>query len=297
MAPLQFRGKERLANWMGGVARRFTPEADCHPVPRARVIVSLEERVGRLMWAGCYERELVALLAQVLDPDMTFVDIGAQIGYFSVVAAALVGKRGAVHSFEPDPDCFSRLVRNASAYPWVTAHNSAVADRDGEIPFYRTPKQDESGWGAIFNEDGERAQISARVCTLDKWTSAAEIGRIDFLKIDVEGAECRILDGAKAAIAKTRPMMWVEANEVCLSRDAKSVSLLVERLNAWNYVTQGVCERRSNSFENIVAIPRERRDLLERIARVNLRFRAVSAVELVGENHIVASPADPVTGS
>lgn len=117
MAHVQFRGKGRLTNWMGEMASRFVPEADCHPVPGARVSVSLNDRVGRLMWTGCYEPELVALLRQVLDPGATFVDVGAHIGYFSIVAAALVGESGAVQSFEPDPDCFSRLVVNSCAYP------------------------------------------------------------------------------------------------------------------------------------------------------------------------------------
>ena len=162
LGPIQFRGKVRLTNWMGKTASGFVREADCHPVPGARVIVSLNDRVGRLMWTGCYEPELVALLRKVLDPGMTFVDVGAHIGYFSLIAAALVGEKGVVHSFEPDPDCFSRLVVNSSVYSWVKTHNSAVADRNGEIPCYRSPRQSESGWGAIFDADGKREELSVR---------------------------------------------------------------------------------------------------------------------------------------
>jgi len=222
------------------------------------------------MWTGCYEAELVALLRKVLVPGMTFVDVGAHIGYFSIIAAALVGEKGAVHSFEPDPDCFSRLVVNSSVYPWIKTHNSAVADRTGEISFYRSPKQSESGWGAIFDADGKREELCVRVCTLDNWVSKEGIEKIDVLKIDVEGAECRVLEGARASIARMRPLMWVEANSACLSRDAKSVSLLLSRLIRSDYVTQGLWDRRSTSVENIVAIPKERADLLERILRANL---------------------------
>ncbi len=205
---------------------------------------------------------------------MTFVDVGAHIGYFSIIAAALVGEKGAVHSFEPDPDCFSRLVVNSAVYPWVKAHNSAVADRNGEISFYRSPMQNESGWGAIFDADGEREELSVRVCSLDNWISKERIEKIDVLKIDVEGSEYRVVEGAQALIARIRPLMWVEANSVCLSRDAKSASLLLGRLIGWDYITQGLWDRRCNSVENIVAIPRERADLLERIARANLGLRS-----------------------
>jgi FkbM family methyltransferase len=289
IAPLQFRGKGRLTYWMGGMAGRLTPEADCHPVPGARVSVSLNDRIGRLMWTGCYELEQVALLRHALDPGMTFVDVGAQIGYFSIIAAALVGAGGAVYSFEPDPDCFSRLAANSCAYPWVTAHKSAVADRTGEITFYRSPKQSESGWGAIFSEkDSKRAQLSVRVCALDNWMSVEGIERIDVLKMDVEGAEYRVLEGAQAVVAKTRPMMWVEANEVCLSRDSKSVSSILQLLTRWGYVTQGLWNPRSRSFDNIVAIPRERTDLIEKIGRAKLDLRPMLASGSVEANHVVA---------
>ena len=275
VAPAQFRGKVRLTNWAGGIARRFTPEVDCRPVPGARVTVSLSDRIGRMMWTGCYEPELVELLRQMLDPAMTFVDVGAQAGYFSMTAAALVGPAGAVYSFEPDPDCFSMLQRNARAYPWVRVHNSAVADLTGEMTFYRSPKRGESGWGAMFDEDGDRTKISVRVCTLDNWMATEGVGKIDVVKIDVEGAECRVLDGARGAITRTRPVMWVEANGVCLSRDGKSVALLVQVLEGWDYVVQAAYGRRADSFENVVAIPRERTDLQQKIGRANLDLRPV----------------------
>lgn len=288
MATVQFRGKGRLTIWMGGVASRFTPEADCRPVPGARLSVSLSDRIGRWMWAGCYELELVALLRQVLDAGMTFVDVGAQIGYFSITAAALVGDRGMVHSFEPDRDNFARLAANASAYPWVTAHNSAVGDRTGEINFYRSPIKTESGWGALFNEDGKRERVTAAICTLDSWATAAGIERIDLLKMDVEGAEYRVLEGAQAVIAKTRPVMWVEANEVCLARDGKSVAMLLQRLAGWDYVTQGVWDKRTRSMQNIVAIPKESADLIDKLGRARLGLRPAPAAGSTDVSHIAA---------
>jgi FkbM family methyltransferase len=273
MASVRFLGKHRLTNAVGSMASRFTSEADCNPVKGACVTVALSERIGRLMWTGCYEPELVLLLTEVLDPAMVFVDVGAQVGYFSIVAAALVGEHGAVHAFEPDPGSFRRLIRNSRAYSWVKTHNCVVTNSVGEIPFYRSPVPGESGWGAIFNADAERPRISAQACTLDGWMSDERIEKIDFLKVDVEGAECRVLEGAQAAIAKTRPIMWVEANAVCLSRDGKSVSLLVRVLEGWGYAVRAVYDRRGSSFENVVAVPKERKDLLDRVQQANLNLR------------------------
>lgn len=286
MVPAQFRGKVRLTNWVGGIACRFTTEVDCQPVLGARLTVSLSDRVGRMMWTGCYEPELVELLRLVLEPAMTFVDVGAQVGYFSTTAAALVGPTGAVHSFEPDPDCFSMLERNAEAYLWMRIHNSAVADFVGETPFYRTPKRSESGWGAIFNADRDRTKLSVRVCSLDDWMAAEGIGKIDVIKIDVEGAECRVLEGARGAIAKTRPLIWVEANEVCLARDGKSVSSLLRLLAEWEYAAHGVSKGRSRSFENILAVPRGRADLFDKVARMRVGLRAIAS-DTLNENRAI----------
>ncbi|MGB6432093.1 MAG: FkbM family methyltransferase [Candidatus Acidiferrales bacterium] len=231
----------------------------------------------------------MALLKQLLDAGMTFVDVGAQIGYFSIIAAALVAERGMVHSFEPDPDNFARLSANSRGYPRVAAHNSAVGDRTGEIDFYRSPIKSESGWGALFNEDGKRERVSAQICTLDSWASAAGIERIDLLKMDVEGAEYRVLEGAQAVIAKTRPVMWLEANEVCLARDGKSTAMLLQRLTGWAYLTHGVWDKRTRAMENIVAIPRERADLIEKLGRAKIGLRPVQAAGTVDATRIVAA--------
>jgi FkbM family methyltransferase len=278
LALSQFPGKVRLSNLLGRVASRFTPEADCQPLKGAWVTVSLSDRIGRLMWTGCYERELVRLLERVLDSGMAFVDIGAQIGYFSVTAAARVGKSGAVYSFEPDPDCYSNLVRNGQHYPWIKAYNSVVADFTGHVSFYRSPKQGESGWGAIFNDDGKRAEVKVQACSLDGWATATRPERIDFIKVDVEGAECRVLDGARSLIAKTRPLLWVEANEVCLSRDGKSVSLLLQQLVKLDYVPEALGDRRSHSVQNIVAVPKEKTELFARIALAGVELFDLKAI-------------------
>lgn len=93
-----------------------------------------------------------------------------------------------------------------------------------------------------------------------------------------------MFDGARGAITRTRPLMWVEANEACLSRDGKSVSSLLRLLAEWDYAAHGLHERRSQSSENIVAIPRERADLFERIGRARIDLRAITS-DAANGNH------------
>ena len=95
---IQFRGKWRVSHFVGGMLRLITSEAYCYPVPGARVSVHLNDRIGRLMWTGCYELELVTFLQAMLGPGSTFVDAGCNIGSFSIIGAALVGTDAIGHS-------------------------------------------------------------------------------------------------------------------------------------------------------------------------------------------------------
>jgi FkbM family methyltransferase len=214
-----------------------------------------------------------------LDPGMEFVDVGAQIGYFSVIAAALVTESGRVHSFEPDPDCFSRLTRNSQAYPSISVHHTAVADYQGEATLYRSNKAGETDWGTPFDDSAPRVTVSVPVCSLDTWSAAEGIERIDLLKIDAEGAEFRVLQGGKMVLAAARPVIWMEANAECLSRDGKSVTSIVSLLAEWGFVAQALLDLRSNSLVTIVAVPSERSALLQKMKRLNLRLRPIAADE------------------
>lgn len=214
------------------------------------------------MWAGCYENDLLAFLRHMLEPGFVFVDIGANMGYFSIIGAALVGGLGAVHSFEPDPDCYSRLVQNSVAYPWITAYHGAVSDREGEIPFYPTNRQGESGWGTMFDDGTARLQITVPVCSLDSYCGNGRVGRIDLIKIDVEGSEYRVLVGGRCTLETSRPMVWIEANGVCLARDGRSVLQLVRLLHAWGFLLLTPEDGAFSSIATVVAIPKERQDLV-----------------------------------
>jgi hypothetical protein len=143
LGPLPARGKGRVSE----LIFRVLPieEAECHPLANVTVFVRPDKWIERLMWAGAYERELVDLFKRVLKPGMALLDVGANVGYFSALAAGLVGAKGQVHAFEPELACFARLERNLVAFPWAHAHCNAVGDRAGEARFYFSEKANETG--------------------------------------------------------------------------------------------------------------------------------------------------------
>jgi FkbM family methyltransferase len=144
---------------------------------------------------------------QVLRDGMVYIDCGANIGIYSLVAARKVGEHGAVYSFEPQPDIFHRLLVNIhlNRFDNIYAHNLAVGDRVGKVELVQL--RDHVG---SFVRPLHQLAEAAAVCditTLDAFFTDHPISRADVLKIDVEGFELRVLQGARQLIARHKPSL------------------------------------------------------------------------------------------
>jgi len=139
------------------------------------------------------EREY--LLAR-MTPEFNFIDIGANIGGYSLFAAAAAGPRARILAIEPQPEIFERLVYNIGQNPFATikAIACAVADRDGDITLFIDEDNRGESSMRMINSDtqGERVRVPAKALM----TIVTEEGfeRIDALKLDAEGAEDLILE-------------------------------------------------------------------------------------------------------
>jgi FkbM family methyltransferase len=164
------------------------------------------------MWAGAYEPKLVTLLKTTLKPGMTFLDLGANIGYFSVIAARLVGDQGHVHAFEPMHESFVRLQRNLQPFHWASPHECAVGNVTGDVPI--TYSMEESGWATIHEQHRPGSQSSVvNVIRLDDWLKANPLDRVDFMKLDIEGSVVDALLGARELIGRFLPSLIAETKE------------------------------------------------------------------------------------
>lgn len=151
--------------------------------------------------------KLTRLLAGFAGRGRTMLDVGANAG-FHALTAGLFFRR--VVAFEPTPATATRLERNImlSALRHIDVKRFALSNRIGEASFAVDPGH----CGANRIGDRPAAQsITVPLRTLD--SIAADVGRIDFIKIDVEGHECEVLEGAKETIAQDRPHLFVEFNE------------------------------------------------------------------------------------
>jgi FkbM family methyltransferase len=172
---------------------------------------------GRYFARVTYEPGATNAVLNTLGEADVFVDIGANSGYFTVLAALRVGARGRVFAFEPNPTVREQLQRHIelnAIVDRVTVSELALADEDkDDVRLFVSCWPDNDGIASLMPSaetlarGGLRADrsIPIRIRTFDSWVGSARPPRIDLMKIDVEGAEARVLAGMSATFASLRP--------------------------------------------------------------------------------------------
>jgi len=147
-----------------------------------------------LLRDGYFEPYETALIASQIRPGDVVLDIGANIGYYTLILARLVGETGRVYAFEPDPTNFELLKKNvrANGYQNVVYIKKAVSDRSGPLSLYLCP--DNKGDHRIYDSRDDRASITVEAVTLDEHFADFQ-GQINFIKMDIQGAEGRAIKG------------------------------------------------------------------------------------------------------
>jgi FkbM family methyltransferase len=175
-----------------------TVEADGHLL----YVEPHDRAVGaRLRRRGVWATGETAVCQQELRPGMQVVDVGANIGYFTLLFARLVGPTGHVYAFEPEPRNFDLLQRNIArnGYGNITAVPKAVSRAAGTQRLYKNP--DNLGDHRLAFAAAGRDWVDVPVITLDDFFPSA--ARVDYIKMDIQGAEYGALDGARGLIARS----------------------------------------------------------------------------------------------
>jgi len=184
--------------------------------------------------SGCYEPTELDILAKILQPGMHVLDIGSGFGYHAVLAAQRTRPGGAVVAVEPEPDNY-RLVchnlrRNGCAE--VICLQLAVADHAGQrnLAISKTNRGRHSLIaGNVPNPRPQ--QHTVQISTVDDIARRhMPDGRVDLLKVDVEGAEELVLDGATQVLAQANLVVWMELWPAGLRRAGTDPVRLIERL-------------------------------------------------------------------
>jgi len=171
---------------------------------------ALGDSTGRLLTIGALEPTEREFVRQWLKPGDVFLDIGANIGLFTIVAARRVGPTGHIYAFEPSLRESNYLRRNLELNHLtnVTIVNCAVDEKSGTAQFAIAI---DGGTNSLMKNEHPQQQVeswqSVQVITLDEFIAANNIKRIDLVKIDVEGGEVGVLRGAATLLNSDHPPM------------------------------------------------------------------------------------------
>jgi FkbM family methyltransferase len=159
-------------------------------------------------WIGQYELPLQSVLKRELKPRQTFFDVGANAGFFTLVAAKLVGPSGKCFAFDPAPANIESLREQVelNALAYVTPVQQAVGDAIGESKFSFAGAGSASGH--LGGSDATEEEIVVQVTTFD--AAVEQFGSPDLVKMDIEGAETIALPAAKRTLAEVRPTWLIE---------------------------------------------------------------------------------------
>ena len=190
------------------------------------------------MIVGNYEQETVLLFERRIRSGMRVVDIGAHVGFFTLLAAKLVGPTGEVYAFEAEPENYKILQSNINRnkYQNVTAENQAVSDNNGTAHFYLSGLDNGSHSLHKVRRRMTRGAIKVRETTLDAFFKAQGWPVIDLIKIDVEGAENMVIKGMQQVLAlQPAPDLVIEFCPFLLEEAGNKSGLLIRTLQSLDY--------------------------------------------------------------
>jgi FkbM family methyltransferase len=205
-----------LGNLAHRLSHRFLPTdekvwARIERGPGAGLWLELNPRTGQHYFRGDVEPTIQEILSRRIEPGMVFYDLGANIGFFSLLAARLVGAKGQVFSFEPDPEIAGRLRRNITRNGFINATvvEAGIWSASGTVNFVAADlSSPDRGIGKFVAGEGAGAGTSTRCVALDDFVRNAPTP--DVIKCDVEGAEIEVFRGAEKLLEARHPLILCE---------------------------------------------------------------------------------------
>ena len=230
--------------------------------------VILPEVVSSSIWRNGYFEESVCLyMLSVLREGMTFVDVGAHFGFFTLFGAHLVGKDGKVLSFEPVPYTYHQLVKNAAGHPNIDTLNCAAFSEEKDITFHDYGLERSafnSSFGIRADEmDIQSKELVVKARKIDNVIKERGYERLDLVKIDAESSEIHVLKGMVDTLKTYRPSIIVEVGDFGISGVPKSEEIIswLEKREFYPYEAHGMelvrhLKKDDYAYGNILFLPR-----------------------------------------
>jgi FkbM family methyltransferase len=182
-----------------------------------------------------YESETTEQFERTLTAGMVVLDIGAHVGYYSLLAARLVGPSGKVFSFEPEIDNYQLLRQNIelNGYENIYTNQCAVSNKVGETTLFLANL--DSGRHSIYNHSlPQKGSYTVPTVTIDSFLEEQGWPKVDLVKIDVEGAEPDVLEGMGQTVKRSSELKLImEFNPTLLMNSGTDPDRFLETPTAW----------------------------------------------------------------
>ncbi|MCU0544676.1 MAG: FkbM family methyltransferase [Oscillatoriaceae cyanobacterium Prado104] len=196
-----------------------------------------------------YELEMQLFVMEIVKPGDTFVDIGANLGMLTLMAARCVTETGTVHSFEPNPLIFKRLQKNITdnELQQVTLHNCGLGDRQTELTLTIVNEEFDMGTFTEIPEQDRSLITSQYQLPVYRGDDILpeELPGTTFIKIDVEGFEPLVIRGLDRTIKRWHPVFLIEVVPEYLERGGSSPEELRELMESYGYQPVNIFTKRS----------------------------------------------------
>ena len=181
--------------------------------PGGKIYLNLREaKSERAKFLGYYEFQKTRLLKKLIKSKMTIFDIGANKGYYSLLAAKIMKDEGEIFAFEPEPDNYNWIKKSIliNGYKSIKLNQIALFNKNGEMELFKAVK---SGHHSLVRNK-DLGSVTVQTKKLDDFLSEQKIQLVDLIKIDVEGAEIKVLEGAEKTLAEQNPMLFIDIHNI-----------------------------------------------------------------------------------
>lgn len=193
-----------------------------------------------ILLEGAWDPALSKFIEATLSPGDVFVDVGAHVGYFTLLAARRVAASGAVLSIEPNPFAFEQLERNVqrSQLRNVFVEHTACGESRAVVPLYLHAESNSSMASLFSGKASSAGAVEVPCMTLDHLCEARRLQRVTLVKIDVEGAELFVLRGMKGVMKQMRPVIVIELHPNLLEDVGTPMHEVLTLLKDLDYVLE-----------------------------------------------------------
>ncbi len=193
-------------------------------------------------WLGSYEYDKRRLFEKIVSPGSIVFDVGANVGFYTMLASVLVGKGGSVYAFEPVPRNLHFLKRHMqmNRLKNVTVVEAAVSDYGGKAAF-------DVGAGPAVGRLETHGQLEVEVVNLDGLIKNGKVPPPDFIKLDIEGGEGAALRGARSTLAQSHPTIFLATHGPGVHREC------CEFLQSMGYELQPICGQSLADTDEVLA--------------------------------------------